>query len=114
MARLLRASLLMLVLFIESLGNAWALPPGISPPPSGTQSAMPCHGQTDQQAEMPCCEEQGHCCDAGCPSTGSAMVPVSAGIGLTVDARPQADVPQPGLLPAHGLRLLRPPAPVES
>ena len=114
MVRLLRASLLMLVLFFESLGNAWALPPGISPPPPATESAMPCHGQAEQQAEMPCCEGQGHCCDAGCPGNGGAMLPVTAEIGVTMDARPQADLPQPGLLPAHGPRLLRPPAPVES
>lgn len=114
----LRASLLILVLLLQGLGSAWALPPTLPAPPQ-EHMVMPCHeaaaAVADTQAAMPCCGDAADCrCDAGCFGATSALAPGFATPGLHIRVRLTSSTPPPALSPAHLRQLLRPPASVES
>lgn len=118
MSRRVRACLLILVLLLQGLGSAWALPLTLPAPPQ-ERVAMPCHeaaeAVADSQAAMPCCGDAADCrCDAGCFGAVCALAPGLAATGLHVRVLPIGSTPQPALSPAHPRRLLRPPASVES
>lgn len=113
MPRILRSSLLILVLLLGSLGSALAMPPvSIAPAEDApTLGTMPCHDDGSAQPEMPCCDADGDCrCSMNCFGTGSALAPVRG--ELSLHPRPATDSAshQPAPLPAHPQRLLRPPA----
>lgn len=110
MTRSLRAALLVLVLLLQGLGSAWALPPAlqIAEP---EQVDMPCHDEAGTQDSMPCCDDEGGCrCSAACMGATGALAPVFAGLGEAPESHPVLAAGSPGPLPAHLLLLLRPPA----
>jgi hypothetical protein len=117
----LRASLLVLVLLLQGLGSAWALPPMLPmlPAPPQEHMVMPCHeaaaAVADSQAAVPCCGDAADCrCDAGCFGAACALAPGFAATGLHIRVRLTSSTPPPALSPAHLRQLLRPPASVES
>ncbi|AXQ30208.1 hypothetical protein D0B54_16670 [Solimonas sp. K1W22B-7] len=119
MTRPFRAALLVLVLLLESLGSAWALPMALPAPQQHehgqAQAAMPCHGDAGTQDPMPCCDDDEECrCSVSCYGASSALAPALAGVADYPSFHPQATGLPPAPLPAHPLALLRPPAPSES
>ena len=110
MTRPLRAALLILVLLLQGLGNAWALPPllQLAEP---EQAEMPCHDDAGAQDKMPCCGDDLDChCSTACFGAGGALAPALAGFGEAPGSAPLLVANSCGLLPAHVLLLLRPPA----
>ena len=125
MLRPVRIALLSLALLIQGLGNAWALHPAMALAPAPMSDAVvadteapPCHGGADaatmheQQATAdrgasPCCGDDCRCPD-GC-SGAAALMPSPE----PAEGRPMpvvvAQAAAPDVLPAHPLRLLRPP-----
>jgi len=128
MSRLLRASALMFVLLVESLGSAFALPPSmVSEPSQEPQTAMPCHGDaadhqaaeaSDSQREsmkMPCCGDLDDCrCGVSCFGAASPLAPSFASLVTPLALLPEAAVLRSSPAPAHRLRLLRPPSSLQS
>lgn len=118
MFQLLRVTALVLVLLFESLVSAFAMLPGTEAPPV----AMPCHEHVaagtkvvGSGATMPCCGDSGAChCDAGCPGTASPLIPAFAGLVVVLERLPVVRSHSTVPAPAHRLRLLRPPAVLES
>jgi len=113
MPRILRTSLLILVLLLESLGSALAIPPIAMAPAEDfqQQGTMPCHDDDSAQPEMPCCDDEGDCrCGISCFGTGSALGPVRSELSLHTRPGTDSSSHQPAPLPAHPQRLLRPPA----
>ena len=109
MTRSLRAALLILVLLLQGLGSAWALPPDI--PVEQEQGHMPCHDDAGIQDSMPCCDDDDGCrCSAACFGVGGALAPALAGLDEAPAATPLLAADSNGLLPPHPLLLLRPPA----
>lgn len=109
MTRPLRAVLLVLVLLLQGLAQAWALPPSVAA--AQEESAMPCHDGADKGDRMPCCDDAPDCrCSAACLGAIGALAPALPMPGemrappLSVAAMP------PVPLPAHPRPLLRPPA----
>lgn len=113
MRRTLRTSLLILVLLLEGLGTALAMPPVTAAPVDEvhTPAAMPCHDDGGTQAEMPCCDDGGDCrCSMNCFGASSALAPARAELALPLRRAGDGHLHPPALLPAHPQRLLRPPA----
>ncbi|HSW11476.1 MAG TPA: hypothetical protein VLI06_01480 [Solimonas sp.] len=109
MPRLFRSSLLILVLLLESLGSALALPPPLVVA-AQEQSAMPCHDE-GSQAQMPCCDDGKDCrCSVNCFGAASALAPALAIASHDLRPLPDATALRPAPLPAHPRLLLRPPA----
>lgn len=125
MLRPMRTALLSLALLIQGLGNAWALHPAMALASAPTPDAMvadaetpPCHGSAetaathDQQATAdrgasPCCGDDCRCPD-GCSGAAALMPSLEPAEGRPVPVV-VAQAAAPDVLPAHPLRLLRPP-----
>lgn len=126
MSRLFRATALMFVLLVESLGSAFALPPSIDVAPPQEHAAMPCHGDAADQAveaadsaadsmKMPCCGDLGDCrCSVSCFGAASPLAPSFASLVTPLALLPEAAVLRSSPAPAHRLRLLRPPSSLQS
>lgn len=127
MSRLFRATALMFVLLVESLGSAFALPPSIESAPEPEHAVMPCHGDAaDQQAveiqdsatestKMPCCGDLGDCrCSVSCFGAASPLAPSFASLVTPLAPLPEAAALRSEPAPAHRLRLLRPPSSLQS
>lgn len=112
MTRSLRAALMVLVLLLQGLGSAWALPPEIPAAQEEQQQAgMPCHDDQGEQDSMPCCDDDDGCrCSAACLGAAGALAPRFAGLDEIPETHPLLAAGSPGLLPPHALLLLRPPA----
>jgi len=109
MTRSLRAALLILVLLLQGLGSAWALPPNI--PVEQEQGHMPCHDDAGTQDSMPCCDDDDGCrCSAACFGAGGALAPALAGLDEAPESPLRLVAGTRSLLPPHPLLLLRPPA----
>lgn len=114
MSRLFRATALICVLLIESLGSALAMAPMIAEPAS-EHSAMPCHDDAGSKAAMPCCDEPDECrCSGACFGATSPLAPAVAVLPESPAQLPDEIGAPTSPSPAHRLRLLRPPASIES
>lgn len=111
MIRPLRSALLILVLLLQGLTQAWALPPVSSPATAEAQSAMPCHDDAGMADRMPCCDDQQDCrCSAACFGATGALAPGFSVFGELPGPVPHLAAAFPGPLAAHPMPLLRPPA----
>ena len=118
MSRAVRATVLMLVLLLQGIGNALAtVPPALTMEtaaatvPAADHKAMPCHGSDPAPASMPCCDtDQGCACAASCVGAATALAPQTAELEGYLRLHLEAVAGLSDLLPAHPRRLLRPPA----
>jgi hypothetical protein len=111
MTRPLRAALLVLVLLLQGLAQAWALPPPSAPHAAQEESAMPCHDGADMPERMPCCDDEPDCrCSAACLGATGALAPAFVIPGEVPPPQAAVAVAPPVPLPAHPWPLLRPPA----
>ena len=118
MSRAIRATVLMLVLLLQGIGNALAaVPPALTmataaaTAPPADHEAMPCHDSDPAPASMPCCDaDQGCACAASCVGAASALAPQAAALEGYRRLHPEVVAGLSELSPAHPRRLLRPPA----
>jgi hypothetical protein len=111
MTRPLRAVLLVLVLLLQGLAQAWALPPPSAPAAAQEPSAMPCHDDASMTDRMPCCDDGPDCrCSAACFGATGALAPTFAIPGAVPAPQDTVAAAPPAPLPAHPLPFLRPPA----
>jgi hypothetical protein len=111
MTRPLRAVLLVLVLMLQGLAQAWALPPPAASAVAQDESAMPCHDGADMPDRMPCCDDEPDCrCSPACLGATGALAPVLPAAGEMPSPPVAVAAVPPVPLPAHPSPLLRPPA----
>ena len=111
MPKSVRALLLILVVLVEGLGSAWAMPPMVPMSQQTMTEAMPCHDGGSMPSKMTCCDDQSDChCSPNCFGAMTALAPpLSAVDGFATPTF--VKIPAAAeLLPAHPDRLLRPPA----
>lgn len=119
MLRSLRATLLILILLVQGLGNAFAAAPSAlrAAINAGTESveaaALPCHDDAEAAATMACCDD-GSCCATVCFGAVPGLAPAATDLTEYLHAHFAALAGQPDLRPAHLHLLLRPPAPSAS
>lgn len=114
--------LLVLTLFVQGLGSAWASVPSSLPEPARTAATapaeMPCHGHeaataaapADPAPAMPCCDGGDCDCALACVAHG-APLPAAPELGVYLRMHFDSLRSLQPALPAHPHALLRPPSP---